>query len=131
MPHLSALRERLVCYAAQLSWKIATPPVYTLTRLPNKFLFFFLNDPAPPEISPLSLHGALPIWIALVIASCSGGGGAALSRRNYGETIAHLTEATRYPYQFAANYAKYANQVDRLPVDGHMLVALMAPRAGL
>src|ERR1039458_10870649 len=86
---------------------------------PMSSIFFFLNDPAPPEISPLSLHGALPIWIALVIASCSGGGGAALSRRNYGETIAHLTEATRYPYQFAANYAKYANQVDRLPVDGH------------
>src|SRR5256886_11466258 len=25
------------------------------------FSFFFLNDPAPPEISPLSLHAALPI----------------------------------------------------------------------
>src|SRR5260370_32445203 len=24
-------------------------------------LFFFLNDPAPPEISPLPLHAALPI----------------------------------------------------------------------
>jgi hypothetical protein len=75
--------------------------------------------------------GAHDTRIALVIASCSGEGGAALSRRNYGETIAHLTEATRYPYQFAGNYAKYANQVDRLPVDGHMLVALIAPRAVL
>src|SRR2546430_15525527 len=27
-------------------------------------LFFFLNDPAPPEISPLPLHAALPIWRA-------------------------------------------------------------------
>src|SRR2546429_7715086 len=25
------------------------------------FFFFFFNDPAPPEISPLSLHDALPI----------------------------------------------------------------------
>src|SRR2546425_12014349 len=25
-------------------------------------LFFFLNDPAPPEIYPLPLHDALPIW---------------------------------------------------------------------
>src|SRR3989338_2052120 len=25
-------------------------------------LFFFLNDPPPPEISPLPLHDALPIW---------------------------------------------------------------------
>jgi hypothetical protein len=72
--------------------------------------------------------GAHDPRIALVIASCSGEGGAALSRRNYGETIAHLTEASRFPYQFAGNYAKFANQVDKLPVDAHMLVALIAPR---
>jgi hypothetical protein len=72
--------------------------------------------------------GAHDPRIALVIASCSGEGGAALSRRNYGETIAHLTEPTRYPYQFAGNYAKYASRVDQFPVDAHMLVALIAPR---
>lgn len=72
--------------------------------------------------------GAHDPRIALVIASCSGEGGAALSRRHYGETIAHLTAPTRYPYQFCANYAKYAEHVDQLPVDANMLVALMAPR---
>jgi hypothetical protein len=72
--------------------------------------------------------GAHDPRIALVIASCSGEGGAALSRRNYGETIAHLTEPSRYPYQFAGNYAKFASQVDKLPVEVHMLVALIAPR---
>jgi hypothetical protein len=72
--------------------------------------------------------GAHDQRFAMVIASCSGEGGAALSRRNYGETIAHLTEPTRFPYQFAANYAKFAKSVDQLPVDAHMLVALMAPR---
>lgn len=65
---------------------------------------------------------------ALVIASCSGEGGAALSRRNYGETIKHLVEPTRYPYQFCANYAKYADSVDQFPVDAHMLLSLIAPR---
>ena len=50
--------------------------------------------------------GAHDPRFAMVIASCSGEGGAALSRRNYGETIAHLTAPTRYPYQFAANYAQ-------------------------
>jgi hypothetical protein len=65
---------------------------------------------------------------ALVIASCSGEGGAALSRRNYGETIKHLVEPTRFPYQFCANYAKYADHVDQFPVDAHMLLALIAPR---
>jgi hypothetical protein len=65
---------------------------------------------------------------ALVVASCSGEGGAALSRRNYGETIKHLVEPTRYDYQFCANYAKYADHVDQFPVDAHMLLALIAPR---
>jgi hypothetical protein len=72
--------------------------------------------------------GARDTRFAMVIASCSGEGGAALSRRNYGETIAHLTAPTRYPYQFAANYGKFAQHVDQFPVDAHMLVALIAPR---
>lgn len=72
--------------------------------------------------------GAHDPRFAMVIASCSGEGGAALSRRDYGETIAHLTAPTRFPYQFAAKYADYAKHVDRLPVDAHELVALIAPR---
>jgi hypothetical protein len=72
--------------------------------------------------------GAHDPRFAAVIASCSGEGGAALSRRNYGETIAHLTAPSRYPYQFARNYGKYAAKVDEMPVDAHMLIALIAPR---
>ena len=72
--------------------------------------------------------GAHDTRVAMVIASCSGEGGAALSRRNYGETIAHLTAPSRYPYQFCANYAKYANNVKEFPVDANELVALVAPR---
>lgn len=86
-------------------------------------------------ITGISRLGKTVMWagahdprFAMVIASCSGEGGAALSRRNYGETIAHLTAPTRYPYQFARNYAKYAQHVDGLPVDANMLVALIAPR---
>lgn len=65
---------------------------------------------------------------AAVIASASGEGGAALSRRNYGETIAHLVAPTRYPYQFAPNYARYGDRVAEFPVDAHLLLALIAPR---
>ena len=72
--------------------------------------------------------GAHDTRFAMVIASCSGEGGAALSRRNYGETIAHLTAPSRYPYQFCANSGKFAEHVDKFPVDANMLVALMAPR---
>ena len=72
--------------------------------------------------------GAHDARFAMVIASCSGEGGAALSRRNYGENIAHLTAPTRYPYQFAENYGKYANNPNDSPIDAHMLIALLAPR---
>ena len=86
-------------------------------------------------ITGVSRLGKTVLWagasdprIALVIASCSGEGGAALARRNYGETIAHLVAPTRYPYQFAGNYAKYAKDPNKLAVDTHCLIALMAPR---
>ena len=72
--------------------------------------------------------GAHDQRFAAVIESCSGEGGAALSRRDYGETIAHLTAPSRYPYQFAANYAKYAGFPDTAPMDANLLVALIAPR---
>jgi len=72
--------------------------------------------------------GAHDERFAAVIASCSGEGGAALSRRDYGETIAHLTAPSRYPYQFAANYAKYGGFPDTAPMDANLLVALIAPR---
>jgi hypothetical protein len=72
--------------------------------------------------------GARDPRIALVIASCSGEGGAALSRRNYGESIAHLMAPSRYFYWFAGNYKKWAEDPSRAPMDAHMLVALVAPR---
>ena len=72
--------------------------------------------------------GAADERFAMVIASCSGEGGAAIARRNYGETLAHMAAPTRYPYQFAGNYAKYANKVNEWPVDANLLIAMIAPR---
>lgn len=70
--------------------------------------------------------GARDTRFAAVIACCSGEGGASISRRDYGETVANLTK--NFPYQFAANYGKFAHHVDELPVDANMLLALIAPR---
>jgi hypothetical protein len=72
--------------------------------------------------------GARDPRFKLVISSCSGEGGAALSRRDYGENIAHMTDTSRYYYQFAPNRHNYAQDFNSAPVDAHMLVALMAPR---
>jgi hypothetical protein len=72
--------------------------------------------------------GAHDTRFAMVIANCSGEGGAALSRRNYGETIKLLSLPSRYAYQFCANYQRYGDSVNKLPIDGHMLISLIAPR---
>lgn len=100
---------------------------------------YFETDPRIDEqrvaLFGTSRVGKTVLWtaardprFALVIASASGEGGAALSRRNYGETVAHLTAPSRYGYQFAPRYADYAQRVEELPVDSHLLLALIAPR---
>ena len=47
-------------------------------------------------------------------------------RRNYGETVNNLVDA--FPYWFNGNFEKYRDHADRLPVDAHELIALIAPR---
>lgn len=63
---------------------------------------------------------------ALVFASCSGEMGAALSRRDYGETVDDMAEV--FPWWFAGNFQKYAGNWNSMPVDAHTLIALSAPR---
>jgi hypothetical protein len=72
--------------------------------------------------------GAMDQRFAVILASVSGESGAALSRRNYGETVRLMTDSSRYDYQFARAYQTYGNRVNELPFDGHMLVSLIAPR---
>ena len=72
--------------------------------------------------------GATDPRYAMILASVSGESGAAISRRNYGETVRHMTDSSRYDYQFARAYQSYGDRVNELPFDGHMLVSLIAPR---
>lgn len=63
---------------------------------------------------------------ALIISNESGEGGASLSKRWYGETIKIISQ--KFPWWFGVKYKAYGDNTAALPIDGNILLSLMAPR---
>jgi hypothetical protein len=70
--------------------------------------------------------GARDTRFAMVISNESGEGGAALSCRNFGETVQDLN--TSFPHWFCENYRKYSGRAAESPVESNLLLSLIAPR---
>ncbi|WP_082216165.1 glucuronyl esterase domain-containing protein [Dyadobacter psychrophilus] len=103
----------------------------------SRVMDYFENDkdidPKNVIVVGHSRGGKASLWaaaqdqrFAVCVTNCSGNTGAALARRQFGERITRIN--TTFPHWFNNNYKKFNANENQLPVDQHMLIALIAPR---
>ena len=114
-------------------WGAISAWAWALSRMIDYFESDKLVDAKKIAVFGHSRLGKTALWasalderIAAVYSSCSGEMGAALARRDWGETVDDMGQ--NFPYWFAGNFQKYVGKWNDMPVDAHMLIALSAPR---
>jgi hypothetical protein len=115
------------------SWGTITAWAWGVSRIVDFLATMKDIDPKRIALFGHSRLGKTALWasalderIAAVYASCSGEMGAALARRDWGETVDDV--AQNFPYWMAGNFQKYVGRWSEMPVDAHLLIALSAPR---
>lgn len=126
-PHFSLEGDRRAHWGALSAW------AWGLQRAVDYLVLDPLVDPQRIIVTGHSRRGKAALWagaldprIALVEAHQSGTGGATLSRSYGGESVAIVNAL--FPHWFNDIFVGFSHKETRLPIDQHLLLAMVAPR---